>query len=214
MKFRVLWIASLVFAATAGQAHAAFVVSTNQADFNLTSVQFDPVVNGVITDIVSTDTSVKLARAMVGDPITTKHYYAQWTGYLAGNEYALDGDENFDIIFDAPQSAFAMNYLDPEFASTFTLTFFSGATNLGTTSFTTSPSEDTVRFIGFISSLNFDKVTVREDDGSTNSDEYFQFYKATPAAAVPEPASLAMWGAGVFGAFMVRRRRQKPGQTD
>ena len=200
-----------MLAATAGHVQGGFVVSTNTGDFNLTSVGFDQVPSSVTNDLVSTDASVTLSIATVGvgDPTTTGHYYTTWTEFLAGNEYALDGDENFDIIFDAPQSAFAMDYLDPGIVSTFTLTFFNGATDLGSTSFITDPSGDTVRFIGFISSSNFNKVTVREDDGNSNSDEFFQFYKATSASAVPEPTSIAMWGLGALGLVLARRKRQQ-----
>ncbi len=37
-------------------------------------------------------------------------------------------------------------------------------------------------------------------------------FGASPAA-VPEPASLAMWGAGAIGAFAIRRRRQNKSQV-
>jgi hypothetical protein len=55
--------------------------------------------------------------------------------------------------------------------------FFDGASNVGNTSFTTS-TFGTVEFIGFISTAAFDRVEVREGDGSCNSDEFFEFYSA------------------------------------
>jgi len=201
-----------MLAATIGQVQAGVVISTNAADFNLTSVGFDPVLSSVTTDLVSTDASVTLAIAFEGDPATQGHYYSPWTGMLPGNEYALDGDENFDIKFTAHQSAFAMDYLDTSIESKFSLTFYDGAINVGETSFITN-SFGTAQFIGFISSLSFDKVTVREDDGSENSDEFFQFYSATSAAAVPEPSSIVMFGVGAIGMAFARRKRKQRTQA-
>jgi len=114
---------------------------------------------------------------------------------MVGQEYALSGDENFNVSFSSLQNVFAFNYEDDSVASTFTLTFFNGATNVGSSSFVTS-SFDTTEFIGFISDAEFDLVQVRENDGGFNSNEYFQFYTAT--VKVSEPAPLAIMALGLM----------------
>ena len=163
--------------------NAAIITSTNASDFNLTAVAF-PNTAFTTNNIVSTDGSVTLDTTTgVGNPATTNATYSGFSPLLPGSEYAISGDENFDILFSTLQTAFAMNYADEDTDSIFTLNFFNGATTVGSTQFTSTAPFKTAKFIGFASDMAFDKVTVREDDRGTNSNEYFQFYKAT---AVPE----------------------------
>ncbi len=120
----------------------------------------------------------------------------------SGAEYVLNGDENFDILFASSVSAFAMDYADTADTSVFTLTFFNGASNVGS-SVLNSNIFGTQRFVGFISDTDFDKVTVRESSAA-NSDEFFQFYSATPVA---EPATAGLIAIGLGGLFGLRRRQ-------
>jgi hypothetical protein len=114
--------------------------------------------------------------AGVGNPATGDHYYIDFTSALLGDEYALDGDENFDLIFQSPQLVFSMEYVDESIDSLFSLNFFDGFTLVGSTSFTSIAPFGTAKFIGFFSDTPFDRVEIREDDGAGNSDEYFRFY--------------------------------------
>jgi len=201
---KVILAAALLMSASS--VSAAVIISTDASDFNLTSETF-PNTGFTNSNIVSVSGNITLDNAVgvgtgVGD-FTGTAAYTNFTGALSGDEYVLNGDENFDLIFSSQQTAFAMDYVDASIASTFNLTFFDGASNVGSTSFVTS-SFGTAEFIGFISSVAFDRVEIREDDGTGNSDEFFQFHTAE---AVSEPGSLAVFGLGLLGLGYIRRRK-------
>ena len=142
----------------------------------------------------------------MGDPPTVDHGYQDFTSLMAGNEYVLNGDENFDVQFGVKQSAFAFDYLDDSISSTFTLSFYDDNVLVGQTSFSTDSPFQEVKFIGFISSMPFNMVQFREADGAGNTDEYFQFYTAT---AVPEPSSLLLLVISLSIGSQIRRGRVK-----
>jgi len=198
---------SLVMLFGCEAANATVIVSTDPGDFATTLEAF-PVTGFSNNNIVSSSGNITLDNAQgIGNPATTTAAYTNWGGsILSGTEYVMSGDENFDVLFSSLQTAFAMNYEDDSISSIFTLTFFNGVSNVGTASFVTT-SFNTDNFIGFISDTDFNKVTVRENDGGSNSNEYFQFYTATPAVSVPEPGTLALMGLGLAG-LGFRRKRQ------
>lgn len=188
----------------ASNASAAVVNSTNPLDFDLVAESF-PVTGFTNANITSVSGNLTLDNAQgVGLPATGSAGYLNFTGAIPGDEYVLNGDENFDLIFSSFQTAFAMDYVDASIASTFTLDFFDGVTNVGSTSFTTS-SFGTVEFIGFTSTIAFDRVEVRENDGASNSDEFFQFY--TTETSIPAPSGLLIFALGTVGFACARRRR-------
>ena len=199
--FKALVTAVLVLSAS--NASAVVISSTNTAQFNLTLETFPggvsaPFTNDPITS-VSGNITVDNADFL---PTTAQAKFTENFAALSGLEYIISGDENFDLSFSSHQNAFAMNYLDDADVSTFSLNFFDGLTNVGSTSFVTA-SIDTAEFIGFISTVAFDRVEVREVSGGLTN-EAFQFYSAEP---VSEPGSLTVFGLGLLGLGYIRRRR-------
>jgi hypothetical protein len=185
---------------------ADIIVSTNPGDFVLTS---QPFAHSQFTtnDLRSLSGAITLNAAIgIGDPPTIDHGYQEWTSALPGEEYVLNGDENFNVNFSSLQGSFAFDYVDTSVTSTFTLNFFNGITNIGSTSFSTSSPFGVANFIGFKSDTLFDRIEVRENDGSINSDEYFQFYTAV---AVPEPSSLFLLTSAVGIVALRRIKRQR-----
>ncbi|MBK17958.1 MAG: hypothetical protein CMM52_03855 [Rhodospirillaceae bacterium] len=192
----------------ASNASAVVLTSTNTADFNLMFEDFALAPSGVAS-MTSLSGNLTIDSAIgVGNPAASTGFYGEFAASaLTGNEYIQGGDENFDLTFSSLQNAFAMNYSDFSIASTFTLNFFDGATNVGSTSFVTS-TFNTAEFIGFSSTVAFDSVEIREDDGASNTNEFFQFYTAQH---VSEPGSLAVFGLGLIGlGYMRRRIHEKP----
>lgn len=200
----VRFAAAVLMVIGASNASAAVINSTNPLDFDLVAEDF-PLTGFTNANITSVSGNLTLDNAQgTGLPATLTAGYLNFTGAMPGNEYVLNGDENFDLIFASSQTTFAMDYLDASIASTFTLNFFDGLTNVGSTSFTTS-SFGTVEFIGFTSTVAFNRVEVRENDGANNSDEFFQFY--TEAVSIPAPGALLIFGLGATGLVCMRRRR-------
>ncbi len=189
------------------QASAGVMSSISRADFALTPEAFNTT-NFTHNDIVSSSRLMTLQNGVgIGHPPTGTHAYRNWTGsILPGEVYVMNGDENFNVLFSSPQTAFAFDYEDDRIDSVFTLEFFDGASSLGTATFTSTSPFNTSKFIGFYSDSPFTRITVREDDGNRNTNEYFQFYSAR---IVPEPTSLTVFLLGAVLAACPRRRTRR-----
>lgn len=197
---------AMAICANATLGDAAIFVSVNPADFSLTPQSFAQS-HFSTNNLTSTSAAITLVAGVgVGDPPTIDHGYLDFTSALPGDEYVINGDENFDVVFSSLQGSFAYDYVDDSMDSTFILNFFNGAANVGSTSITTFAPFGVSKFIGFTSDAPFDRVEIREFDGNTNSDEYAQFYTAI---AVPEPASVVLVTAIAVGLALLRSGRRQ-----
>ncbi|MBI2759995.1 MAG: hypothetical protein HYX51_01035 [Chloroflexi bacterium] len=131
-----------------------------------------------------------------------------WTTLVAGNDLAIDGPENLNVVFDTPMTAFGFDFAEPTAAtvqyapcspacpcanSTFRVTLLRLGTVVGMFDF--SRPDNTAAFVGMFSAAPFDRAEVREMNG-TCDDEYFgQFWAGdcTPPSIPPgsQPVSRA-----------------------
>lgn len=159
---------------------------------------------GPYTSLVSG--SVRFAQA--SGPI----YFGDASTRLAGGEITIDGTEHLDLSLTGPVHALGFDFVEPRMDpllnapfvdSTFTVTLFSGATEVGRFDF--NAPDDSAAFIGAWSTLSFDRAQIREAVGGIENEFYGQFYTGV-AAPVPEPAVATLWLAGA-AALLARRRR-------
>ena len=68
-----------------------------------------------------------------------------------------------------------------------------------------SPSENTAEFIGFSDITGLTSITINAGNSNTMKLEIGDFFSST--APAPEPASMALLGAGLFGLGWARRKR-------
>ncbi len=119
-----------------------------------------------------------------------------WTTLVAGNDVAIDGQENLNIAFDRPMRAFGFDFAEPTTAtvlyqpcsqgcpcsnSTFRVTLWRDGSIAATFDF--NRPDDTAAFVGMVSEVAFNRAEVREMGGSCD-DEYFgQMYTRVSCAA-------------------------------
>ncbi len=121
---------------------------------------------------------------------------ADWTTLVAGNDIAIDNQENLNVDFDRPMRAFGFDFAEPTTAtvlyqpcsqlcpclnSTFRVTLRRDGSIVATFDF--NRPDDTAAFVGMVSEVAFNRAEVREIGGSCD-DEYFgQMYTRVSCAA-------------------------------
>lgn len=148
-------------------------------------------------------------------PGATNLHFGEWTSRLPGNDLAISGIENLNVGLAAPVVAFGFDFVEPEtdpnvnapfVNSTFQVTaFFPDNTSA---SFSFDRPNDQVEFVGFISLVGaFDRVEIRETTGGDENEFFGPFYTSAQLP-VPEPATLALLGAGLAALGIARRRKR------
>lgn len=136
-------------------------------------------------------------------------------------DLAFNGVESMDVTSVQPLTAFGFDFHEPSEStppgpsfpdtcnsicvdSTFTVTLFDGVSNVGAFSF--NRPDDSLEFVGFISTLPFDRIQMVETVGTADNEFFGNFlYTRT----VPTPATTLLLGAGLLG-LALRRRRVSP----
>ncbi|MFQ5600602.1 MAG: hypothetical protein ACE5G2_08610 [Candidatus Krumholzibacteriia bacterium] len=114
----------------------------------------------------------------------------EWSARLPGNELAIDGIENFNVILNLTSPVFALgfDFVEPEsdpfvnapfVDSTFEVSLFNGAQPVD--SFTFNAPNDVAAFVGGWGAASFDRVEIREIIGANENEFFGEFFTGTTA---------------------------------
>lgn len=172
---------------------------------------------GPLPDAGDVGTSVTLGDATLtaGNTIFVG---SGWSTELPhGRAIAISGEENLDIAIDTGlATAFGFYFHEPTsnfgrepnscnaacVESTFEISFWFDGSAIASTSF--EPLNDQRVFLGIYLDQAFDEVRFLETGGIDN-----EFFGEMYVVRVPEPGTLSLLGASLFGAGLMARRKRK-----
>lgn len=133
-------------------------------------------------------------------------------------DLAINGVENFNVDSGTPLYSFGFDFHEPRAPrppafpdtcnflpcvdSTFELTLLDGAMTVAVHEFTRP--KDSLEFVGIWTSNPFNRIEIRETTGTADNEFFGNFTTGTTPA--PEPASLALLGAGLVAMAASRRK--------
>lgn len=137
---------------------------------------------------------------------------ASSTNAGAGTVFVVADGGISRFLFAGPLSGFGANLFNAAGADDVMFGFFLGGASVGSSTLALQPTASGYTgFLGFDVGRNFDRVDIMSASG-----EYFELDAPTVGvgvAAVPEPATVALVGAGVLALAARRRRPNRPAFT-
>lgn len=199
LAFVLLWSALALASTTTYTSLPTFVGATG-ATFR----PINPVTGVTATTTDGTITVAPFENNIIFDPGT-------YGNPIPGNDWVISGQESQDFIINtSPVYSFGFDIykpFEPQTVggcnapcsdTTFTITLFNGATNLGSFSFV--PPHDTVQFYGISSSVSFDKVELLETPPDIDNEFFANLYLGNQSArSTPEPATMMLLLSGLLG---------------
>ncbi|WP_281559832.1 hypothetical protein [Thalassomonas sp. RHCl1] len=137
---------------------------------------------------------------------------------ITGQELAASGNENYNLNIDGGAYAFGFDAYEPTgrsmrdgcnstcFDTTFELTIFNGATELGKISF--NLHDDVLDFVGISSDILFNRIEIRDITG-TDDNEFFGNMLITrqQLASVPLPPTVLLFLSGLLVLLLRKKTR-------
>jgi hypothetical protein len=208
MKFKVLWMAGLMLVATAGQAKASFITT---AEFEGVAPVAGAIFNsGLPRQEAGMSFSLTNLASFYGftDSVNTSRNNNGTDGLVLGNGSTLTINPiapgmTFDFISFGAVDLHPGSPFGPGFASHQVTGYLSGGGTVVANFDLVNDQFQTFNLPGTFVSL--ESVQIR---GALNLDSVLDTM-VFQTAAVPEPASIAMWGIGAIGAMCARRKRQQ-----
>jgi|GEM_PF-1891132 len=137
---------------------------------------------------------------------------------FAGNFNLIEDAEGFDLGFSAPTVAIGLFFtsIDLILDGDFELTTSEGsASNVAADAIILGDGFTTVHFVGLISDNPFSTAQIRTCGSDSGCGGVFLYgVDDITAVAVPEPASLSLFGAGLLGLVWLKRKRREQGVSD
>jgi hypothetical protein len=140
---------------------------------------------------------------------------AMWVGNILedmpGNEIGTNDLENIRVYLEGLSYSFGFDFFEPSTGhnapyadSTFTVSLLNQSTQVGAFSF--NAPDGILYFVGVVSTVAFDNVSIVESTGGIENDFYGRFYAGS--TATPEPSSIVSLSL-LFGMVAYRRYRSK-----
>jgi len=210
----------VLLATTAVSANATVITFDSRADFEAAT---GAAVVGAIPESGSTvEFSIGSLNFKNAGGGSTLNASLNWSTKISeAFDLAINGPENFDVDSTTPLYSFGFDFHEPTAPrppafpdtcnlptcvdSTFQLRLLSGMTTVALYEFTRP--KDSLEFVGIWTSDPFDRIEIRETVGTADNEFFGNFTIGTTPA--PEPVSLALFGIGLTGLALARRKRRK-----